>query len=95
MRAIAATAVANLRCKYLENPLGIDATQPRLSWIIESDKRAQKQTAYQVLVAGDEDKLRANQCDLLHSDKVASEKSCKYHTTASHLTHSGSIFYKC
>jgi hypothetical protein len=24
--------VENLRCEYLENPLGIDVVQPRLSW---------------------------------------------------------------
>ena len=41
-----------LRCEYLENPLGIDATQPRLSWIVESNERGQKQTAYQIIVAG-------------------------------------------
>ena len=68
--AMAATAVANLRCEYLENPLGIDATRPRLSWIIESNQRAEKQTAYQVLVAGNEEKLRADQGDLWDSSKV-------------------------
>ena len=81
--AMAATAVANLRCEYLENPLGIDATRPRLSWIIESDQRAWKQTAYQVLVAGDEDKLRAGQGDLWDSGKVASDETVQISTTAS------------
>ena len=44
----------SLRCEYLENPLGIDVTEPRLSWRIENIKanvRGQKQTAYQILVA--------------------------------------------
>ena len=44
----------NLRCEYRVNPLGIDVTQPRLSWIVTSAERGQKQTAYQVLVASDE-----------------------------------------
>jgi hypothetical protein len=31
-----------LRCEYLENPLGIDAVQPRLSWRIEAgDQRSE------------------------------------------------------
>ena len=34
--------------------LGVDVTAPRLSWIVESNQRGQKQTAYQVLVASDE-----------------------------------------
>src|SRR4051812_17732566 len=37
-----------LRCEYLVNPLGIDEKRPRLSWVIESEQRGQKQTAYQV-----------------------------------------------
>ena len=31
--------VADLRCEYLNDPLGVDALQPRLSWIIESNQR--------------------------------------------------------
>ena len=30
-----------LRCEYLVNPLGIDALQPRLSWIVESEENGQ------------------------------------------------------
>ena len=47
----AAPRVARLRCEYLVNPVGIDAPQPRLSWIIETDQRGWQQTAYQILVA--------------------------------------------
>jgi alpha-L-rhamnosidase len=32
--AIAAT-LTNLRCEYRDNPLGIDALKPRLSWVME------------------------------------------------------------
>jgi alpha-L-rhamnosidase len=28
-----ALIITNLRCEYLENPLGIDVLNPRLSWI--------------------------------------------------------------
>lgn len=48
--AIAVT-VADLRCEYRTNPLGIDVTAPRLSWKLESKARGARQTAYQVLVA--------------------------------------------
>jgi hypothetical protein len=35
------------------NPLGIDATAPRLSWAARSDQRGQIQSAYRILVACD------------------------------------------
>ncbi|MBV9123327.1 MAG: alpha-L-rhamnosidase N-terminal domain-containing protein, partial [Planctomycetes bacterium] len=62
-----------LRCEYLVNPLGIDVPEPRLSWIVESGERGQKQTAYQVLVAGNEDGLKKDQGDLWDSGKVSSD----------------------
>ena len=31
---------ADLRCEYLQNPLGIDVLQPRLSWKLESPEQA-------------------------------------------------------
>ena len=54
-----------LRCEYLANPLGIDVRNPRLSWILESEARNQRQTAYQILIASSEDLLQNNEGDLL------------------------------
>jgi alpha-L-rhamnosidase len=70
-----ATVVANLRCEYLANPLGIDVARPRLSWIIESNRRGERQTAFQVLVASSEELLKKDQGDLWDSGKVASDQS--------------------
>ena len=67
--------LADLRCEYLVNPLGIDTLNPRLSWIIGSDKRGEKQTAYQVLVASSPEALAEDQGDLWDSGKVASDRS--------------------
>lgn len=47
------TSVANLRCEYKTDPLGIDAAQPRLSWQLLSDERGIVQTAYQIRVTSD------------------------------------------
>lgn len=44
--------VARLRCEYLANPIGLDAVRPRLSWAIESSRRGERQTAYQIVVEG-------------------------------------------
>jgi len=38
----AAVSIANLRCEYLTDPLGIDVTQPRLSWVLESAERGEE-----------------------------------------------------
>jgi alpha-L-rhamnosidase len=67
--------VERLRCEYLTNPLGIDAAKPRLSWILQSAERGQRQTAYQVLVASTPDVLAKDQGDLWDSGRVASDQS--------------------
>jgi len=70
-----AVTVGDLRCEHLDNPLGIDATQPRLSWMLQSNERGVKQTAYQILVASSAAKLKSDQGDLWNSGKVASDES--------------------
>ena len=69
------TTVADLRCEYLVNPMGIDITAPRLSWILKSGRRACVQNAYQVLVASSAETLEANKGDLWNSGKVKSDQS--------------------
>lgn len=68
-RNLAPTA---LRCEYRVNPQGIDESQPRLTWLVDSEKRGGKQTAYQILVATSADLLRQNTGDLWDSGKVSS-----------------------
>jgi alpha-L-rhamnosidase len=48
--AVAPPSVAGLRCEYKTDPLGIDVTQPRLSWQLKSPERGARQSAYQVQV---------------------------------------------
>ena len=72
-----AIQVGDLRCEYLKDPLGVDAAAPRLSWIIESPQRGQRQTAYQVLVASSPAALDRDQGDLWDSGKVASDETAQ------------------
>ena len=58
---------SNLRCESQTNPLGIDVAKPRLSWIVKSDQRGQKQTTYQVLVASSLPETLASTCAFLES----------------------------
>ena len=75
--ARASLVVQDLRCEYKINPLGIDVTQPRLSWTLLSKDRNQKQTAYQILVAGTVESLRQDKGDIWDSGKVASSQTCQ------------------
>ena len=80
LHSIAATTcgldvtVEALRCEYLINPLGIDATEPHLGWILASQQRGQKQTAYQILVASSGSNLALDRGDLWDSGKAAVER---------------------
>lgn len=57
-------------------PVGVDAANPRLSWISVNEKLYNKtQTAYQILVATSLDKLNQNEGDVWDSGKVESDES--------------------
>jgi len=73
--AAAEIHVADLKCEHLVNPLGIDVTEPRLSWVQTSPQRGQKQTAYRILVAGNIESLRDDVGDLWDSGRVESDRS--------------------
>lgn len=74
----ASVRLGALRCEHLDNPAGIDAPKPRLSWVLEPTRRSargQRQTAYQVLVASSTQHLAADIGDLWDSGKVRSDQS--------------------
>ena len=64
--------VTGLRTAQLTNPLGLNDPAPALSWQLEGGQRGLRQTAYRILVASDQAKLRAGQGDLWDSGRVAS-----------------------
>jgi alpha-L-rhamnosidase len=64
-----------MRCEYLQNPLGIDVTSPRLSWTNNLPGRGAGQSAYQIIVASSETNLAQNQGDLWDSGKVETGQS--------------------
>lgn len=67
--------IRSLTCEYRENPLGIDSAQPRLGWVLESGKRGDAQTAYQVLAGTSISKLKPGKADLWDSGKLGSAES--------------------
>lgn len=79
LAALYAADAVNLRCEYLEDPLGIDAAKPRLSWVMDAPQskitRSVRQTAYQVLVASSPELLAKDKGDLWDSGKKVSDQS--------------------
>src|ERR1039457_5909730 len=67
--------VDGLKCEYRVSPLGLDTPQPRLSWLLESAERGQRQTAYQVLAASTAAQLAKDKGDIWDSGKVSSGTS--------------------
>ena len=70
--------VTGLTVEHMVNPAVVDARQPRLSWINEPrDERVkgERQTAYRIVVASTEERLRRGRYDLWDSGRVPSDCS--------------------
>jgi alpha-L-rhamnosidase len=91
---ITSLAASTLRCEYLVEPLAIDASEPRLSWTVESNLRGAKQTAYQILVASSAANLAAGKGDLWDTGKVASNQTIQIAYAGKPLTSRQQCFWK-
>jgi hypothetical protein len=85
---------ARLRCEYRENPLGVDLPQPRLSWILQSDKRGEAQTGWQILAASSAELLAKNKGDLWDSGRVKSDQSVNLSYAGKPLISAQQVFWK-
>ena len=84
----------SLRCEYHNNPLGIDITEPRLSWVSQSEKRGWKQSAYQILVASSQENLDQDRGDLWDSGKVEAKQSTQIPYAGKALLSHAPCFWK-
>jgi alpha-L-rhamnosidase len=84
----------DLRTEYLVDPLGIDVTQPRLSWTLSSARRGEKQTAYQVLVASAPANLDRDAGDLWDSKQVKSGEMAQIAYAGKPLVSRAQAFWK-
>src|SRR5437764_938591 len=92
--APASLQVVRPRCEYRNEPMGIDSAQPRLCWVLASEERGQRQSAYQVQVASSSEKLAADAADLWDSGKVPSDKSIKADYTGKPLASLSQCFWR-
>jgi alpha-L-rhamnosidase len=61
-----------LVCEYRHNPIGIQATAPRLSWRLPTDTA--RQTAYRLRVASSAEQLNNGRADIFDSGRIVSEQ---------------------
>ncbi len=64
-----------LQCEHLENPLGIDVTNPRLSWKLDDNRMGALQTAYRVVVGTDSSMVAQGKGNLWDTHKVLSDST--------------------
>ncbi|GAB1452158.1 glycoside hydrolase family 78 protein [Draconibacterium sp.] len=67
--------VVDLKCEYLENPVGLDTRNPRLFWKMDDPERGAMQTAYQIQAATSIKLLENDSADLWDSGIVKSDRS--------------------
>ncbi len=86
----------DLRCEYRVDPLGIENTQPRLSWKLVGDEstRGQQQVAYHVLVASSLENLNANRGDLWDSGTKETSESFNRIYNGEALTSGQTCYWK-
>jgi len=61
-----------LRCEYLDNPLGIDILKPRLSWNFTSSLRNQSQTGYEIIVSDNRNEIKNHIGKVWQTGKIMS-----------------------
>jgi len=88
------STIFDLRCEYLNNPLGINNVNPGLSWKIKSQKNGTSQLAYQLLVASDSTLLTEQNADLWNSEKVSSSVSVLVPYHGKRLTSRSAAYWK-
>lgn len=84
----------DLRCEYQRDPVAVDTAAPRLSWVLKSDTRGERQTAYRILVASSADRLRHDEGDLWDSGKVASSEQNQIAYAGRPLAANAEYFWK-
>jgi len=74
--------VSDMLTENRHNPVGLDNTHPRFTWIINSDERQVFQTAYEIRLDESKSKLEAGETSVWSTGKINSSQSV-------HLPYSG------
>src|SRR5450755_4301956 len=87
-------SIERIKCEYRINPLGIDETHPRFSWIFHAIKRNQYQAYYRILVSSSPENLLKNIGDIWDSGKLPSEDNIQVYFRGKTLHSFSRYFWK-
>ncbi len=87
-------APRRLRCEYLIDPIGIEASAPRLGWWLDDSRPAELQTAYEILAASRLDLLAMDEGDLWASGVVESQQCAHVVYRGKRLFPGRKVFWK-
>ena len=83
-----------LLCEYTDEPIGIDTSHPRFSWVIESTERGQKQVAYQIKVASSQSGLETAEPEMWDSGKNISSQTIHHPYQGKSLKSNQTYYWK-
>ena len=66
------TQVTGLKCEYLTNPIGIDATSPRFIWQLKDGRLGAIQSAYQIFIGTDSLEVKSEKGNVWQTAKINS-----------------------
>lgn len=86
--------IEKVSVNYFNNPLGIDDLTPRISWVMYSEGRNKKQSAYQIKVADSKEGLDEERNLLWDSDKTISSQNTHIPYAGTPLQSGQSCYFK-
>ena len=85
--------MSELWVDFSKSPLAIETKRPQFSWRVMLDGRCRSQSAYQILVSTNDQKLELGKTDLWDSGKVASAQSTHIEYQGNELGSNSEIFW--
>ncbi len=86
--------IDNITVGYLINPVGIDDPEPSISWMMTSEEKNKKQSAYRIKVAHSEDALAEEYNLLWDSGKLASDLNSQIRYAGATLKSGQKCYFK-
>ena len=85
----------NLTVEHRTNPAGLQNKVPRLSWKLRAEDKGKIQTAYRIIAASSEEKLKNNESDLWDSGKKKSPSNyLVYYKSSKPLDARQTVYWK-
>lgn len=88
-------APRSLRCEGVPEPIGLDVSKPRFSWLTDWPERGQMQTLYRVQVASSPEKLESDVPDCWDSGDVPSDEPAHVVYLGAALEGESDYYWRC